>query len=158
MSNIPLLDAKRREPGMRLIKKIVLISLGSLCLALGIIGVVVPVLPTTPLVLLAAFLYSRSSNRLNSWLARTSIYQAYVEPFKRGGGISKEHKLRIIAISYAVMGISALIVQNWIVWIILAAVALFLFILMAVKIPTISKQEEEHYGFTVDSLQETSLS
>ena len=100
---------------MRLIKKIVLISLGSLCLALGIIGVVVPVLPTTPLVLLAAFLYSRSSNRLNSWLARTSIYQAYVEPFKSSGGISQEHKMRIIAISYAVMGIRALIVQNRIV-------------------------------------------
>ena len=57
-----------------------LIIAGSICLALGAVAVLVPVLPTTPFVLLAAFLYSRSSSRLNSWLASTSIYRAYVEP------------------------------------------------------------------------------
>ena len=92
---------------MRFAKKILFIIAGSVCLALGFIGMFVPVLPTTPLVLLAAFLFSRSSERLSSWIAQTPIYRAYVEPFKQSGGISLPRKMRILAISYSVMGLSA---------------------------------------------------
>lgn len=104
---------------MQSIRKVALIIAGSICLALGAVGVFVPVLPTTPFVLLAAFLYSRSSSRLNSWLASTSIYRAYVEPFKQSGGISMQRKLRIVSVSFAVMAISALLVRKLIVWIVL---------------------------------------
>ena len=90
---------------MRFAKKILFIIAGSVCLALGFIGMFVPVLPTTPLVLLAAFLFSRSSERLSSWIAQTPIYRAYVEPFKQSGGISLPRKMRILAISYSVMGL-----------------------------------------------------
>lgn len=89
---------------MRFAKKILFITAGYICLALGFIGMFVPVLPTTPLVLLAAFLFSRSSERLSSWIATTPIYRAYVEPFKQSGGISLPRKMRILAISYSVMG------------------------------------------------------
>ena len=91
-----------------LVEKMILFFIGgSVCLAIGFIGMFVPVLPTTPLVLLAAFLFSRSSERLSSWIAQTPIYRAYVEPFKQSGGISLPRKMRILAISYSVMGLSA---------------------------------------------------
>lgn len=140
---------------MQSIRKVALIIAGSICLALGAVGVFVPVLPTTPFVLLAAFLYSRSSSRLNSWLASTSIYRAYVEPFKQSGGISMQRKLRIVSVSFAVMAISALLVRKLIVWIVLA-VAVFLLVLMFGKIPTISKEEERSYGALIDASQDKS--
>lgn len=135
---------------MRPVKKILFITLGSLSLALGFVGVFVPVLPTTPLVLLAAFLYSRSSERLDAWIKTTAVYRSYVEPFKANGGISKKKKARILVMSYAVMAISAVLVQKWFVWLILAAVAIFLWILMFVKIPTISEETELEYGVMED--------
>ena len=115
-------------------------------LRFGFIGMFVPVLPTTPLVLLAAFLFSRSSERLSSWIAQTPIYRAYVEPFKQSGGISLPRKMRILAISYSVMGLSAFLVQKPVVWIVLAAVAVFLAVLMLAIIPTISKERELDHG------------
>lgn len=131
---------------MRFANKILFITAGSICFALGFIGMFVPVLPTTPLVLLAAFLFSRSSERLSSWIATTPIYRAYVEPFKQSGGISLPRKMRILAISYSVMGLSAFLVQKPVVWVVLAAVAIFLAVLMLAVIPTISKDKELDHG------------
>ena len=110
---------------MRFAKKILFIIAGSVCLALGFIGMFVPVLPTTPLV---------------------PIYRAYVEPFKQSGGISLPRKMRILAISYSVMGLSAFLVQKPVVWIVLAAVAIFLAVLMLAIIPTIPKERELDHG------------
>ena len=131
---------------MRFAKKILFISAGSVCLAFGFIGMFVPVLPTTPRVLLAAFLFSRSSDRLSSWIAQTPIYRAYVEPFKQSGGISLPRKARILAVSYSVMGLSAFLLQKPLVWVVLAAVAVFLAFLMLVVIPTIPKERELDHG------------
>ena len=122
---------------MSRLKKCLLVALGSLCAVLGVVGVFLPVLPTTPLLLAAAFLFSKSPERLASWLAGTKVYQAYVLPFKERGGISAGRKVRILGISYAVMGLSAALVRRPVVWGVLGVVALFLLWLMAVRIPTV---------------------
>lgn len=106
-------------------------------LGLGAVGVFIPVLPTTPLVLLAAFLFAKSSPRCHAWLCKTRIYRAYVLPFLEQGGIPFKRKLHILGLSYMVMGISAVLVQKPLVWAILGAVALFLLWLMCVRIPTV---------------------
>lgn len=108
-----------------------------LALCLGAIGVFIPVLPTTPLVLLSAFLFAKSSPRCHAWLCRTRLYRAYVLPFLEQGGIPFKRKVHILGISYTVMGISAYLVQKPLVWGILAAVSLFLLWLMCVRIPTV---------------------
>lgn len=100
-----------------------------------------PVLPTTPFLLLATFLFAKSSPRLHAWIQSTKVYRAYVVPFKDAGGIDVGTKVRILVLSYAVMGISAYFVPRWYVWLILGAVALFLLYLMLVRIPTITKDE-----------------
>lgn len=122
---------------MRSLRKALLVIAGSLCAALGITGIFVPVLPTTPLLLLAAFLFSRSSERLGAWLAGTKAYRAYVEPFKATGGIPRARKARILAVSFAVMALSGALVRRWYVWAVLLAVALFLLWLMCWRIPTV---------------------
>ncbi len=108
-----------------------------LAFGLGCIGIFVPVLPTTPLVLLATFLFARSSPRCHDWICSTKVYKTYVEAFKQAGGIPFGTKARILLVSYSVMAVSALLVQRPLVWIILAVVALFLLYLMLVRIPTV---------------------
>ena len=85
---------------------------------MGCIGVFVPVLPTTPLLLLATFLFARSSPRCHAWIVST--------------------KVRILTVSFVLMGASAFFVRKPFVWIVLGCVALFLLYLMLVRIPTIS--------------------
>ena len=58
-------------------KKIILVLIGSLSLFLGAVGIILPVLPTTPFLLLAAFCYIRSSERLYNWL----INQKHLGPY-----------------------------------------------------------------------------
>ena len=108
-------------------------------LGLGALGVFIPVLPTTPLVLLAAFLFAKSSPRCHAWLCKTRIYRAYVLPFQEQGGIPFKRKLHILGLSYTVMGISAVLVQKPLVWAILGTCALFLLWLLCFRIPTVSE-------------------
>lgn len=100
-----------------------------------------PVLPTTPFLLLSAFLFAQSSPRLHSWLQSTKPYQTYVVPFKDAGGITMGVKIRILLISYAVMGVSAFLVPRWYIWVVLGCVAIFLLYLMLIRIPTVTPEE-----------------
>ncbi len=108
------------------------------CFALGFIGVVVPVLPTTPFMLLATFLFARSSERCHTWITSTKVYKKYVGSFKDAGGMPVGAKIRMLTISYAVLAVSAIVSQKPLVWAILTCVAVFLLWLVAVRIPTVS--------------------
>lgn len=121
---------------MNPVKRIIFVSVGCLCVALGAAGAFLPVLPTTPFLLAAAFLFSRSSQRLNSWLVKTKVYKAYVEPINSGEGIPVRKKASILCVSYAVMVISAITVARPSVWVILGCVAVFLFWLIGFHVPT----------------------
>lgn len=128
---------------MNPLKKAIFVSVGCLCVVLGVCGAFLPVLPTTPLLLAAAFLFSRSSQRLNDWLARTEVYEAYVEPINSGDGIPMRKKVSILSLSYAVMAVSAVVVARPLVWAILGCVAVFLFWLIGFRVPTAPATEVE---------------
>lgn len=60
--------------------KVIYFVLGSFCLVLGVIGIFVPLLPTTPLIILAAFLFSKSSKKVHDWLiSRPLVGPAIIE-------------------------------------------------------------------------------
>ncbi len=120
----------------RLARLAMLVGAWTACI-LGCIGVFVPVLPTTPLLLLATFLFAKSSPRCHAWICSTRVYQTYVEAFKQAGGIPAATKARILAVSFALLGASAYFVQKPVVWVVLGCVAVFLLYLMAVRIPTV---------------------
>lgn len=112
-------------------------------MGLGIVGIFLPVLPTTPLVLLATFLFARSSPKLHQWIQSTRVYKNYVGAFLQAGGVPVKTKVRALLISYAVMGLSAFLVQNAIVWMILGCVAVFLLWLFVFRIPTVGQESIE---------------
>ncbi len=128
---------------MNSIIRYMMLGFAWLCFGLGCIGIFVPVLPTTPLLLLATFLFARYSPRLHDWIRSTKVYKNYVAAFKEAGGIPMATKLRILAVSYAVLLVSALAVQLVHVWVILGCVAVFLLWLMVFRIPTISADQVE---------------
>jgi len=78
-------------------KKAVLIILGSISLGLGIIGLFIPVLPTTPFLLLTAWLYAKSSGRLYHWLLNNKYFGKYIKRYREGLGIPL--KTKIVALS-----------------------------------------------------------
>lgn len=75
-----------------------LIVAGTISLALGAIGVVVPLLPTTPFLLLAAACYLRGSDRMYSWLVNNKWFGSYIKNYQEGKGIPL--KTKIIAVSF----------------------------------------------------------
>ena len=87
------------------IKRITFVGLGCVSLALAVIGVVLPILPTVPFLALAAFCFAKSSDRLNNWLINTKFYQNNLADFKAGKGITVKTKVRILATVTLVMAI-----------------------------------------------------
>ena len=97
-------------------KRIVLIVIGCLCLALGGLGIVVPLLPTTPLVLVAAFAFANSSETLHQWLLDHRVFGPLIDNWRRHGAISRTAKatsvlsmLAILVISW-LMGVAAVVI------------------------------------------------
>jgi len=80
--------------------------IGFLALALGVLGIFLPLLPTTPLVLLAAFAFARSSERLHQWLLDHNIFGALIANWRRHGAISRSAKVSSVVAMVAVLGVS----------------------------------------------------
>jgi uncharacterized protein len=78
---------------MNYIKKFFLISIGSVSLLLGILGIFLPLLPTTPLLLLAAACYVRSSEKLYTWLIKNKYFGTYISNYRNGKGIPLQAKI-----------------------------------------------------------------
>lgn len=92
------------------LKRHALFVAGSIFLVLGIIGVVVPVLPTTPFLLLAAARYLRSSARAHRRLVHSRFPGVYIRHYQSGLGLPLGMKLASIALLWLTIGYSALFV------------------------------------------------
>lgn len=78
------------------LKKILLVSLGCLCFALGAIGTVIPLLPTVPFFMAAAFCFAKSSEKLNNWFRSTKVYKNNLESYVNGKGMTIKTKVKIM--------------------------------------------------------------
>jgi len=106
-------------------KRRLLIVAGTLSTGLGIIGIFIPILPTTPFLLLAAACYMRSSERFYQWLINNRIFGAYVRNYIEGRGMPIRIKIFTILLLWLAIGLSiAFGVQNTVVRIVLICVAI----------------------------------
>lgn len=78
------------------VKKFIYLTLGLISTVLAFVGAVLPVLPATPFIAMAAYCYARSSERLNNWLRGTKLYKNNIEGIVKGKGLTKRAKLRIM--------------------------------------------------------------
>jgi uncharacterized membrane protein YbaN (DUF454 family) len=105
-------------------KRRLLIVAGTLCAGLGIIGIFVPILPTTPFLLLAAACYMRSSERFYRWLTNNRVFGAYVRNYIEGRGMPLRIKVLTVLLLWLAIGLSiALAVQSLVIRIILISIA-----------------------------------
>lgn len=122
------------------LKKTLYIMLGFLGLVLGGIGVVVPMLPAFPFLLLAAFGFARGSERLHQWFLATRLYKNNLETYVQNRSMTRRTKRRIMLTVSALIAISmsilALVERYW-VWGILLAVWLFHMIYFIFKVKTL---------------------
>lgn len=77
-------------------KRIIYIILGILGLGLGALGAVLPLLPAFPFLMLAAFCFGRSSEKLDRWFKSTKLYKNNLETYVKGQGMTRKTKIRIM--------------------------------------------------------------
>ena len=82
-------------------KNLMCSMLGFACLGLGAMGVVLPLVPTTPLVLLAALCFSKSNQKMADWLKRSPFFGPFIEHYHTKRGVKKSLKKTSIAILWA---------------------------------------------------------
>ncbi|MGN0505468.1 MAG: YbaN family protein [Lachnospiraceae bacterium] len=94
------------------IKKIVTIAVGCIGVGLGAIGAVVPLLPAFPFLLLAAFCFGRSSERLNHWFIHTKLYKNNLESYVQGRGMTWKTKIRIMIMVTLLMSVGFVMMNS----------------------------------------------
>ena len=88
---------------MHPLKKAFFVALGCISLALGTIGIALPILPTVPFYLLTAFCFANSSERLHTWFTPTTVYKKYIGTYFRRRGMTRKAKALLIGTVTAIM-------------------------------------------------------
>lgn len=85
--------------------KILWIALGFTSLALGTVGIILPILPTVPFYMLTAFCFTKSSKRLHNWFVGTSLYKKHLESFVQSKSMTLKSKLTVMGTVTLVMAL-----------------------------------------------------
>lgn len=105
-------------------KRIAFITLGIMSLILGIVGIVLPVLPTTPFLLLSSYLFLRSSDSLYNWLINHPVLGFYIKSYIKYRAVERKSKIIAILLLWTTMGISIYLVDKAFVKVILLLIGL----------------------------------
>ncbi|HRL21865.1 MAG TPA: YbaN family protein [Alcaligenes sp.] len=92
--------------------RILLLAAGLLCVALAVAGTVLPLLPTTPFALLAAWCFARSSPRFHQWLLEHRWLGPYLRNWQDGRGLTRRAKQRALVLLWLSLALSAWLAQQ----------------------------------------------
>ena len=92
--------------------RILWIILGFICLGLGVIGIILPVLPTVPFFMATVFCFAKSSKRLHGWFIGTNLYKKHLDSFVKQRAMTMGTKLRIVGTVTVVMAVGFLMMSK----------------------------------------------
>jgi uncharacterized membrane protein YbaN (DUF454 family) len=109
--------------------------IGTVALAIGVLGIVLPILPTTPFLLLAAACYARASTRLYDWLLGQSALGPIITRWRATGSIAPSVKTRAIVVVLVTFAVSIILVDGLLVRALLLVTAAIMTVFLA-RLPT----------------------
>ena len=137
---------KKKKDDWRIVmklKKMLLVIIGCIGVGLGALGVVLPILPTVPFLLLAAFCFARSSERLNNWFIGTKLYKNNLESYVKGEGMTRKTKIKIMVTVTVLMTVGFIMMDQVLVGrIVLACVWVFHILYFVFGVKTIKTGQE----------------
>ena len=92
---------------MSRVRRLLFTATGLAATGLGVLGIILPLMPATPFLLLAAYFFSRSSPRFHRWLLTNRVFGSYIENYRSGRGLSLVEKVVTIAPLWVALAITA---------------------------------------------------
>jgi len=126
---------------MKSLKKRLYIFFGLIALALGAVGVALPILPTTPFLLLALFCFSRGSVRWDNWFRSTKLYKHHLDSFVRNRAMTLSKKISILLFADFMLAFPFVLIDKLPVRILIILVLLGKYYYFFFKVKTISPQD-----------------
>ena len=123
---------------MNRIKKIIFVIVGFISLLLGIMGTVLPILPTVPFLLLASYCFARGSNKFEVWFKSSKIYKKYLENFILNKSMTLKQKIYISTFADIMIAFPLVILNNLYIKLFLIIVIIFKYYYFIFKIKTIN--------------------
>jgi len=120
------------------VKRAIYLVIGTVALVLGAVGLFLPVLPTTPFVILAAACYLRSSKRMHTWILQSELFGETIKNYQAGRGLRRETKIRALTLMWATISISAFLFVDELIFrgaMLLVAAGVTIYIL---RLPTLT--------------------
>ena len=120
-------------------KRILFIVAGTICLGLGTLGIILPLLPTTPFLLLTAACYMRGSDRMYQWLLNNKWFGTYIRNYREGKGIPLRGKISALVLLWTTISFTAIFIIS------IGVIRVTLFLIAAIvsiyliRLPTLEK-------------------
>jgi uncharacterized protein len=127
---------------MKSIKKYIYITVGLISVVLGAIGVILPILPTTPFLLLASYCFAKGSDRFNNWFINTKLYKNHLDSFVKERAMTLKEKICLLAFADFMLAFPLVILDSVFMKCFIVVLILFKLYYFIFRIKTITKEEK----------------
>lgn len=122
---------------MNKVRKMIYVIVGCISLLLGSIGILLPVLPTVPFLILTSYCFARGSSRFDTWFKSSKIYKKYLESFVTNKSMTLKQKIYTSTFADIMIAFPLIILDNLYIKLFLISVVIFKYYYFTFKVKTI---------------------